>query len=201
MATSNYFEVNQHTVPFAIEAMACLGEKIFVATANRHMLTYSVKLNPKVEFNLVKHDYNFASQKIIQMETATLFDNALLFSLSSNLIKVHEINTKSDIDNVYSSYKVVHAGNQTIGATAFAINKKVSAENSMLQLCTIAGETIRFFNWKANILQQQYKRFVKLESAPRQIMWYKSSIYIGFSTGFAIYDVSLFKLHIVLFHL
>lgn len=35
--------------------MACLGERIFVATANGHMLTYSVKLNPKVEFNLVKH--------------------------------------------------------------------------------------------------------------------------------------------------
>lgn len=194
MATSNkYFEVNQHSVPFAIDAMTSFGEQVFLATANGHLLTYFIKLNPKVEFVLVKHDHNFATQRIIQIEAAPLLDIGLLFSLSGNIIKIHEINAGNDTCDVYSSYKMVQAGNQTIGAKLFAINKNTSAEDSMVQLCTVAGNTIRFFTLKGNVLQQQYRRFVKLEGPPEEIMWYKSTIFIRFPSAFAIYDVSIFS--------
>lgn len=161
-----------------------------MTTRNGHLLTYLVMKSPKVELNLLKHDHNFSSQPVVQIDTAPFFDDALLFSLSNNVIKIYKIDGIFGT-NVYSSYKMLYLCSRTSGATLFAINKLKSADNSSIQFCVIVQRKMYLYNWKNNDVQQ-HRNFFEFESIPKEIIWYKSSICIGFSTGFAysIYDVS-----------
>lgn len=74
MATSDkYFEVHQHSVPIALESMTCFGQQIFLTTATGHLLTYFVAVAPKIELTLLKHDHNFATDRVICIGFSTGF--------------------------------------------------------------------------------------------------------------------------------
>lgn len=189
MATDNkLFAVYSFSMPLEIESLSCFGDNVFIGTRNGHLLTYLVKESAKVELKLLKHDHNFSSQKIIQMDIAQFRDGALLFSLSNNVIRTCKIDLPIPDNNVYSSYTMVVCS-QTKGASSFAINKKKSADNSSVQICVAIEKKLRLYKWNRDVLQPN-RKFIELNSTPTQIVWYKNSICIGFSTGIAIYDVS-----------
>lgn len=187
------FEVHQFSVPVEIDSITCFDDKVFLGTRNGHLLTYLVKNSPKIELKLLKHDHYFSSQPIVQIDNAPLSDYVLLFSLSNNVIKIHKIDVKSD-SNVYSSYEMVHVCSQASGATIFATNKTGQIENSFVQFCVINDKKMHLFKWNGSL--NSNRNFVELGSEPKKIEWYKSRILIGFSTGFAIYDVSSRLLYI-----
>lgn len=168
-----------------IQSLAGFDNKILVGSTNGELLLFEVNTstNQNVDLKLLHHDRYFSLGNILQIEVKSFGRDKLLFSLSNNGIQIHKI-ASEDCSIVRFSTK-----SETKGASLFACNQLQSAVKPFVQVCVAIGQTLHLFFLKNDKLEK-FQKYVKLDSAAKQIVWYKANICIGTSHGYLIYDVS-----------
>lgn len=99
---------------------------VLLGTRQGHLLMYAVEQNTndgKMDLQLLQYDKNFSKKPITQIDVIP--EHQLLFSLTDNLVTIHDINR--------TNFPVVHSNSNTKGATLFALNVKRST--------SLTGET------------------------------------------------------------
>lgn len=148
---------------------------------------YAVEQNTndgKMDLQLLQYDKNFSKKPITQIDVIP--EHQLLFSLTDNLVTIHDINR--------TNFPVVHSNSNTKGATLFALNVKRSTSLTgetalVVRLCVVIKRQLQFWYWKHDKLLQ-YRDQIQLDDTPKAVVWLENAICIGFKTDYIVYDVS-----------
>lgn len=153
---------------------------------------YGVKENSEqrtATFELLKSDQNFSSEPIVQIDVGLVdFDSYYLFSLSQGIIRVHKIGSQG--------FDFVHSNTETKGASLFALNQYETAENlKVVQICVVVKRQLKFWYFKGGEFLKHSKD-IEIRNTfvgqPKHIIWNKTTISVGYVSGYVIYDVGSF---------
>lgn len=168
-----------------IQSLAGFENKILLGTINGHLLLFEVNTstNQNIDLKLLHHKRHFSSGNILQIDVKSFGRDKLLFSLSNNVIQIDKI--------ANDDYTIVplSTNSETKGASLFACNQFQSAAKPFVQVCVVIDQMVHLFYLKNDKLRR-FQKPIQLDSTTKQIVWYKTSICIGTSSGYFIYDVS-----------
>lgn len=201
------------SLPVQIESLACYGpylnnarsidcyleshfflffffisdNNVLLGTRQGHLLMYAVEQNAserKMDLQLLQYDKNFSKKPITQI--AVIPEYQLLFSLTDNLVEIHDI--------ARHNFPIIHSNTNTKGASLFALNVNRSTSLTgevalLVRLCVVIKRQLQFWYWKHDKLLQ-YRHSIQLDDTPKTLVWHKNSICIGFKTDYVMYDVS-----------
>lgn len=159
---------------------------MLLGTRQGHLLMYAVEQNSidsKMNLQLLQYDKNFSKKPITQIDVIPEYQ--LLFSLTDNLVTIHDINRHN--------FPVVHSNISTKGASLFALNvnrsTSLTGETALLvRMCIVVKRQIQFWYWKHDKLLL-YRESIQLDDTPKAVVWLENAICIGFKTDYIVYDV------------